>query len=319
MEELGRFHEYIRAQVEQEMSLLLQDAPETMTGKKLRSLLVALVNQGLGGRLSNAIAAGAWIELIHEGTLMQDDWLDADVLRRGAPAFYLRHGSKAAVLQGERYLTRAFAASAKASQEAANEVAEALDAVLSGVLMEDMSAILKQLLRGKPHKEWYFPLIGKKTGTLFASAAKLGTLETPIETDVREALSYFGYQVGMAFQMADDAYDLVRFVPTDDFAVVMSILPLLIHYHPKMVQQGLTSVFQGDGQGFAFVTDLRGPLLVQLKKDIVALLRRANAAIAPLSLQEPYGLWLRYYPRYVVQQMLGSQGGDVANILAEVL
>jgi len=182
------------------------DAGETLAagGKRMRPLLVLLC-AGPGGDAA-AIRAAVAIELVHMATLVHDDVLDAAPMRRGMPTVVARSGRRRAVATGDLLFSRAFA-ELTSSNEAADanrqvdQLARASVALARGELAQrddefDTAVTIER----------YLHRCKLKTAALFECACVIGAPRPEAEV---MALTAFGGEIGLAFQLLDDVLDVV--------------------------------------------------------------------------------------------------------------
>lgn len=174
-------------------------------GKRIRPIVAVLVGKlfGMGSPDSKLIHAAAGIELIHMATLLHDDIIDESPLRRHQETAYRKFGMPATLLTGDFLWVRAFGLCAhlgefivRATEKACVELTEG--EVLEGILDTDAT----------PSLERYKMIVGKKTASLFELAAAVGAHIGGASTHDLNALSTFGRQAGIAFQMVDDILDV---------------------------------------------------------------------------------------------------------------
>jgi octaprenyl-diphosphate synthase len=170
-------------------------------GKLFRPGLLLLCD-GLGGRASEQAATlAAVIELVHLATLVHDDAVDHSVLRRGMPTVNALWSHQVAIIMGDYLYSRSIIELTRLGQlEPIRIIAEAANAMTVGE-MRQLSAC-DALDFGEDD---YYRLIESKTASLMAAACELGALTgAPAH---REQLRRFGWELGMAFQIADDLLD----------------------------------------------------------------------------------------------------------------
>ena len=173
-------------------------------GKRLRPKLVQLT-AAIGPRNDPVRAAelAAAVELLHNATLIHDDYVDESTHRRGRPTVAAAEGPERAIAVGDYYFakaTRLIAEMGNASVTSA--IAEALEAICASQI-DDVA------LRGAypGDRESYLRVIRGKTASLFAAACASGALLSDASPEVVTALRRFGDLLGTAFQMADDMVD----------------------------------------------------------------------------------------------------------------
>lgn len=203
-----------RELVEQELARQLLVDPEAVQepmrrlvdagGKRLRPLL-AMLTARLGPHRDalRAAALAAAIELIHDATLVHDDYVDESATRRGRPTVTAREGAARAVAVGVYYFAKATRVIAQlGNPDVSSTIAEAVETVCLAQ-MDDVR------LRGVYPGDYatYLQVVRGKTAALFAAACKAGAQLADASGQVADRLHRFGELLGIAFQMADDLLD----------------------------------------------------------------------------------------------------------------
>jgi octaprenyl-diphosphate synthase len=173
-------------------------------GKLLRPALVCLSAQACGGGSEARMGVAGAVELIHVASLIHDDVIDAADLRRGRASVNAIWGNQMAVLLGDYLFSKAFHMLARLHSAD-------LAAAMAGATVKMSQAEIKQLKYGNtPHTDdrIYFDIIEGKTAQLFSAACRCGALTAGAHDPEAAALSEFGLEWGMAFQITDDALDL---------------------------------------------------------------------------------------------------------------
>ena len=180
-------------------------------GKKLRGRLVLAVCDALGGRLDEALTAAVAVECVQAASLIHDDLVDDDAVRRDRPATWIVQGGRRAVLLGDLIFATALHKSAEAGQGQVLVLTKAIALMAAGAYREPLDPMETQaLLQQRPRgSAVYEHIIQAKTGALFAAAAELGAVAAAAPPEVRAAAAVFGARLGEAYQMADDLADLV--------------------------------------------------------------------------------------------------------------
>ena len=173
-------------------------------GKRLRPRLVQLTS-GIGPRNDALRAAelAAAIELLHNATLIHDDYVDESTHRRGRPTVASAEGPERAIAVGDYYFAKATRLIAQMGNPGVTSaVAEALEAICASQI-DDVA------LRGSypGDRESYMRVVRGKTASLFSAACASGALLSEADARTVEALRRFGDLLGTAFQMADDVID----------------------------------------------------------------------------------------------------------------
>ena len=173
-------------------------------GKRLRALLT-LGSAKLCGYLKGGrdINLAACIELIHEATLMHDDVIDNGEIRRGKKTLNFVWGNQSSILVGDYLLSRCF----EMMVEDGNlEILR----LLSSTSAEIAQGEILQLQHKREIdmlEETYFKIISAKTGKLFAAATKVGAILGNKNNKIKDALEFYGKNLGLTFQIADDTLD----------------------------------------------------------------------------------------------------------------
>jgi octaprenyl-diphosphate synthase len=173
-------------------------------GKRLRPRLVQLTSR-IGPRQEphRAAALAAAVELLHNATLIHDDYVDESTHRRGRPTVVAAEGAERAIAVGDYYFAKATRLIAEiGNRQVTSTVAAAIEAIC-------VSQIDDVALRGSfpGDHDSYLRVVRGKTAALFSAACASGALLSEAAPEVVEALRRYGDLVGVAFQMADDMVD----------------------------------------------------------------------------------------------------------------
>lgn len=172
-------------------------------GKRLRPLLVLLTARALGYQQKQHIELAAIIEFIHTATLLHDDVVDVSELRRGRPTANAEWGNAPSVLVGDFLYSRAFQMMVAIGQME-------IMAILSNTTNVISEGEVQQLVNAKDPSVTeanYTTVIHKKTAALFEAACETAAVLCDAEAQQRDTLRQYGYHLGMAFQLIDDALD----------------------------------------------------------------------------------------------------------------
>lgn len=189
----------------------------TAGGKRIRPAMTILCCMAVDGNVEAAIPAAAAVELVHNYTLIFDDIIDRSDLRRGLPTVRAKYDDVMAVLAGMHYREAIFEAAKKSlrSMEIEEILSVALRKIIEGerldVLFEQAgreAEYIKKMMYKSISERDYFEMIGKKTAVLFEAACKAGGLVGNGPPDQVDALSKFGWNCGLAFQVTDDVLDV---------------------------------------------------------------------------------------------------------------
>ena len=182
-------------------------------GKKIRPALVLLTAEAVGGNRKWAYKTAAAVELIHTFSLIHDDIMDGDEMRRGMPAVHTLWGEPMAILAGDVLFSKAFelVTQTQAEDIPSENVITALKTVVDSCIKICEGQALDMDFEGKldVKEEDYLKMIYKKTAALIAAATKSGAIIGGGSEEQVEALSQYGELIGMAFQIQDDYLDVI--------------------------------------------------------------------------------------------------------------
>ncbi|MCE5213219.1 MAG: polyprenyl synthetase family protein [Methanobacterium sp.] len=182
-------------------------------GKKIRPSLVLLSAEAVGGRTEGAYKTAAAVELIHTFSLIHDDIMDEDEMRRGMPAVHTIWGEPMAILAGDTLFSLAFELVAQTHEEdiPSQQVIKALNTVVDACIKICEGQACDMGFEGKldVSESEYLNMIYKKTAALIAAATKSGAILGGGSEEQVEALAEYGKLIGMAFQIQDDYLDVV--------------------------------------------------------------------------------------------------------------
>jgi octaprenyl-diphosphate synthase len=199
-------------------------------GKRLRPLLTVAADRLAGGTGDNCLKLAAAVEFIHTATLLHDDVVDGSELRRGKVAAHLIWGGAQSVLVGDFLFARAFELMVEIGSIRALEILSRASRVIA-------EGEVLQLTRAHDlnlGQDVYLEIIAAKTAELFAAAAEAGAVSAGAGETARLVLRDYGLNLGLAFQLADDALDYGGETATlgknagDDFREGKATLPLLL-------------------------------------------------------------------------------------------
>jgi octaprenyl-diphosphate synthase len=172
-------------------------------GKRLRPALLLLSAELCGYTGPRRIQIGAAIELLHTATLLHDDVVDLAELRRGRPAANAIWGNRRAVLAGDFFYARA---SAMVVEDGSVEIIEifstAIRRMAEGELLQ-----LERSFDASVTEAHYHDVIDRKSAALLSSACEAGAILGGVTRGERRRVAAFGRELGLAFQLKDDALD----------------------------------------------------------------------------------------------------------------
>jgi len=181
----------------------------TAGGKKIRPSLALLSAEAVGGEPEDAAGVAAAIELIHTFSLIHDDIMDDDEIRRGEPAVHVLWGEPMAILAGDVLFSKAFEAVIRNGDS--ERVKDALAVVVDSCvkICEGQALDMGFEERLDVTEDEYMEMIYKKTAALIAAATKAGAIMGGGSPQEISALEDYGRFIGLAFQIHDDYLDVV--------------------------------------------------------------------------------------------------------------
>src|SRR5512133_4139791 len=218
-------------------------------GKRIRPMVTLLSCGACGGEMRRAVPFAIAAELTHSATLLHDDVIDDGPVRRGQPASRVVWGNAVSVLSGDWLLTRALEIVAAEPARSA-----ALPALLATMRRLVEGEVLPLSLRGsfEATEQDYLDVVRGKTASLFGWSAAAGAWAAGVRGDVPDALAEFGEEIGMAFQLMDDALDyaadpaLLGKRLGQDFNEGKATLPLIRAFHREpALRERLSAISDG--------------------------------------------------------------------------
>jgi octaprenyl-diphosphate synthase len=232
--ELAEVNRIVLERMRSEVELIPELARHIIAagGKRVRPILTLLAAKLCGYRGARQLGLAACVEFIHTATLLHDDVVDASDLRRGSATANAVWGNKAPVLVGDFLFSRAFQLM----------VADGNLRVLE--ILSDASAVIAE---GEVHQlitandtatteAAYLEVISAKTAALFRAACQIGAVVAERSAAEEAALAAYGQNLGVAFQLVDDALDYsarqaeLGKTVGDDFREGKITLPVLLAF-----------------------------------------------------------------------------------------
>ncbi len=173
-------------------------------GKKLRALLTLQSAKLCGySKGTRDVNLAACVELIHAATLMHDDVIDNGEIRRGKKTLNRIWGNQSSILVGDYLLSRCFEIMVDDGDQEVLKLLSSTSAEIS------QGEVLQLQHKGEIDmlEETYLKIISAKTASLFAAATKVCSILSKKENKTKEALEFYGKNLGLTFQIADDALD----------------------------------------------------------------------------------------------------------------
>jgi len=174
-------------------------------GKNIRPILTILSARLCGKPTLNSYRAAAMMELLHIATLIHDDVVDDGTLRRGKLSINRIWKNKVSVLMGDFILSKALINMIGIKDfTALEQISATAEKLSSGEILQ-----IEKSITGTMTEEVYFDMIGQKTASLIATSCELGAITTSKNEKDRRATYDFGDNLGIAFQIKDDLFDIM--------------------------------------------------------------------------------------------------------------
>lgn len=233
-EDMGRINELILAEAHSSVDMIPKLAKHLIDsgGKRIRPMLTCAAARLVGYEGLDHIPLATSIEFLHTATLLHDDVVDESDMRRGKKAARILWGNQASVLVGDYLLGQSFKIMVSVgSLEALKILSNASAIIAEGEVMQ-----LAVTNNPTISEAEYMSVINSKTAALFVAAAELGAVVGNRPEEERQALKDFGENLGIVFQLVDDALDyhgeaskLGKDVG-DDFREGKITLPVILAY-----------------------------------------------------------------------------------------
>ncbi len=203
--DMKRVNEIIIARMQSKVPLIPELAGHIIAagGKRLRPMLTLATARLCGHEGDRHLGLAASVEFIHTATLLHDDVVDESTLRRGRDTANAIWGNQPSVLVGDFLFTRAFQLMV---EDGSLEVLDILSTA-SALIAEGEVAQLITSNDTSTTEQAYLDVIRGKTAQLFAAAARVGAVVAERPRAEADALESYGMNLGIAFQLVDDALD----------------------------------------------------------------------------------------------------------------
>jgi octaprenyl-diphosphate synthase len=232
--DMNRVNELILSKAGSDVEMIPEIANHLISsgGKRLRPMLTLAAAQMFGYAGDGHVKLATSVEFMHTATLLHDDVVDESDLRRGKKTARMIWGNQASVLVGDFLLGQAFRMMVDVgSLDALDILSTAASIIAEGEVMQLAAA--KNL---ETTEDEHFAVIKAKTAALFSAAAEVGPVIASASRNDRAALRSYGMNLGLAFQLIDDALDyggnsadLGKNVG-DDFREGKVTLPVILAY-----------------------------------------------------------------------------------------
>ena len=243
-------------------------------GKRFRPLIALLAGKfGDPVNTSKVIDAGVAVELIHIGSLYHDDVIDNATTRRGVQSSNSKWNSTLSILAGDYLLARS---SELAAEQLGLESVKLLASTYAE-LVEGQTKEIKISYDLNHSIDDYMKVIEGKTASLIRTSAKLGAIASNADEEVVDALSNWGWNCGILFQISDDLLDLTSTSEVlgkpagNDLLEGTYTLPVLISLNHN--KEKFSEILQGISEGKIEVTEVlkefKNPQIISETKDVI--------------------------------------------------
>ena len=174
-------------------------------GKRLRPMLLLLAARLAGYRGPRGVRLACVVELLHTATLIHDDVVDQAPLRRGRPSANAQWGDDASVLVGDHLYAKSFAMLVR---DADVSVLETLARATVSMTEAEVFQLERKRM-GVTTEVDYLRIITQKTASFMSACCRIGALLGRVEAEQVDAMTRYGLELGIAFQISDDALDFV--------------------------------------------------------------------------------------------------------------
>ena len=201
-------------------------------GKRMRPMLTLAGAELVGYQGARHHRLAAAVEFIHTATLLHDDVVDGSETRRGKEAANLVFGNPATVLVGDFLFARAFELMVEDGSLKVLKILSSASAIIAQGEVDQLTAQRKV----ETSEERYLHIIGAKTAALFAAASRIAAVVAECSEEKEQALDDYGRNLGIAFQLVDDAIDYDGSAEEmgkdrgDDFREGKMTLPVILAY-----------------------------------------------------------------------------------------
>lgn len=233
-QDLVRVNEILQAQLASTVPLIPQLAGHLISsgGKRLRPMLTLAAARLCGYQGAHHVRLAACVEFLHTATLLHDDVVDESALRRGVQTANRIWGNQASVLVGDFLLSRAFLLMVEVGSLPVLQIlSDTARIIAEGEVLQLVSSH-----DCETGEETYLDIVSAKTAALFAAASRIGAVIAERPAEEEAALQTYGRNIGIAYQLIDDALDYSAIHQKfgkalgDDFHEGKVTLPVVLAY-----------------------------------------------------------------------------------------
>ncbi|MDP2359745.1 MAG: polyprenyl synthetase family protein [bacterium] len=279
-------------------------------GKRVRPLLVLLSARSLGAAEGSILDLAAAVELLHTFTLVHDDIMDRDDMRRGHPTIHARWDEGTAILAGDALIGLAYRC---LSRQDGQRMGEMIRTFTDAVVEVCEGQALDKEFEGRLDVTLgdYEDMIARKTGRLISMSARIGALAGDGDEGQVAALEHFGACLGKAFQIQDDLLDYFSSTEELGKAVGSDLAMRKVTYSTLKGRELLTGpaarrleeVLQGGAAGVGEIRPLllAGGVPEAGRRDVEQLAAQARAALAEV-LPPEHRIELERYAQWILHR-----------------
>ena len=274
-------------------------------GKMIRGCLLCLIAKSLGGTAEAAFPHAIAIELIQAASLLHDDFVDQDTIRRNKPATWTLEGARRTVLLGDFIFASAIKMMNTLGWEEGSIIANAIVQLSRGAIQEPVNFHLlsREIELNRFDRSIYEKIIYLKTGNLFGAACRLGSIAAKADKWLKERSERYGLHIGEAYQIADDLEDIEKHLKAGSIDPnQLAFLTPACLYFAKDIGHHLLTFFRADSpvlpcsliEYFEIVAD-------RMKDEIERRLELAVAEIDTYFPQNEFGYLALLAPRDLIR------------------
>ena len=209
LETYGKYIDKINRALDRELSLyseseFIEPLKYSLEGgKRIRPIILSLAAESVGKIDDNTLAAACAVEFLHMESIIHDDIIDNETMRRQKEPFHIKYGYNTSVLTGDFVLGLILAISSRL-----NNARITKDLATTAMLMSEGEMIESRLETSEDVTfDDYLKVIEYKTATAFEVAARIGAIIANGSEEQIEALTEYGKNIGIAYQIRDDLLD----------------------------------------------------------------------------------------------------------------
>ena len=214
---LGQHKEVVEGIIQENLSKIQQERLRgamshlfTGGGKRLRAIMPRLVGDAVGNGHQGHYTLGACIEIIHNFTLVHDDIMDQDPIRRGLDAVHVAYDDPTAINAGDAMLALGFEMLADSSHIEDSQLRHVVSAIGQMVrhVAEGQQEDFEFEERDSVSEDEYISMIAGKTSAMFETCAETGAILAGADSETVTNMANWGLNLGLCFQIMDDYIDM---------------------------------------------------------------------------------------------------------------